>query len=214
MSSESRRKEAREKLLAATNTIPADKPQPLEYIGLITRVLAFTLDLIVLNVFAFVTAAAVSLFFSVFNLPDNSKAAIAAVSATVYFLWVVGYFVTFWATTGQTPGDRVLRIKVVSSIPGPIKPRRALLRLGALLLGAIPLFAGYVLILFDDRRRAFHDHVGRTVVVDATYSRTPGVLARHREAPAADGSAEEDAQAAALHERAVLARPGGDEPDA
>jgi uncharacterized RDD family membrane protein YckC len=32
-------------------------------------------------------------------------------------------------------------------------------------LAAIPLFAGYLPILFSDRRRGFHDWLARTVVV-------------------------------------------------
>jgi uncharacterized RDD family membrane protein YckC len=34
-----------------------------------------------------------------------------------------------------------------------------------LLLAALPLFAGYLLILFDRRRRGFQDRLARTVVV-------------------------------------------------
>ena len=43
----------------------------------------------------------------------------------LYVLWVVGYFVTFWATTGQTPGNRMLRIRVRAAGGERIRPRRA-----------------------------------------------------------------------------------------
>jgi uncharacterized RDD family membrane protein YckC len=46
-------------------------------------------------------------------------------------------------------------------------PRRALLRFVGLTLAALPLFAGFLLILVDDRRRGLHDRLARTVVVEA-----------------------------------------------
>jgi uncharacterized RDD family membrane protein YckC len=141
---------------------------PGPYIGLITRALAFAVDATVINVIAIVTAAVVSLTLSVLELPSKLDTVVAAVSGTVYLLWTIAYFVTFWSTGGQTPGDRVMRIRVMpASGPGRLLPRRSLLRFAALTLAAIPLFAGFVPILFDDRRRGLHDLIARTVVVDA-----------------------------------------------
>ena len=42
---------------------------------------------------------------------------------------------------------------------------RSTVRLIALGLCIIPLFAGFVPVLFDDRRRGCHDMLARTVVV-------------------------------------------------
>lgn len=50
---------------------------------------------------------------------------------------------------------------------GRLKPRRALLRFVALCAGAAALLAGIVIMLWDDRRRCFHDRVARTLVVYA-----------------------------------------------
>ena len=85
-----------------------------------------------------------------------------------YLLWGIGYFVTFWSTTGQTPGNRVFRIRVRGAHGEErLLPRRALLRFVGLTLAAIPLFAGFLIILVDDRRRGLQDRLARTVVVDA-----------------------------------------------
>ena len=78
----------------------------------------------------------------------------------------MGYFVVFWTTTGQTPGDRLMRIRVQPASGGSLPPRRALLRFVGLSLAALPLFAGYLMILVDDRRRGLHDLLARTVVVE------------------------------------------------
>ena len=75
---------------------------------------------------------------------------------------------TFWSTTGQTPGDRLLQIRVCRAGDRDVlRPRKALLRLGAMMLCAIPLFAGFLPILVDNRRRGLHDMVAGSVVVSA-----------------------------------------------
>jgi len=91
---------------------------------------------------------------------------IAAVLGAAYVAWGVGYFVFFWSSTGQNPGDRVMCVKVIDGRNrGPLKPRRALLRFIGLVLAALPLLAGIVIMLWDDRRRCLHDRLARTVVV-------------------------------------------------
>ena len=99
--------------------------------------------------------------------PTTSRTVLVAIGSVAYVLWSVAYFVGFWSTTGQTPGARLLRFRVCTYGLGPLKPRRALLRFAGLVLAAIPLFAGFLPILFDDRRRGLQDILARTVVVEA-----------------------------------------------
>lgn len=150
------------------------------YVGLVTRALAFAVDAAIINAVAIVTAAVVSLTFSVVEVPQAVKTAAAAVGGVVYLLWTVGYFTTFWATTGQTPGNRVLRIRVVPASGDRLPPRRAVLRFVGLTLAVIPLFAGFLPILVDDRRRGLQDMIARTVVVEDD---TPSNGDRRRAAP-------------------------------
>ena len=137
------------------------------YVGLVTRALAFAVDAVIINGVAIVTAAVVSLTLSVVTVPHEVKVVLAAAGGAVYLLWTVGYFVTFWATTGQTPGSRVLRIRVIPASGERLPPRRAFVRFVGLTLAVIPLFAGFLPILVDDRRRGLQDMLARTVVVDA-----------------------------------------------
>jgi uncharacterized RDD family membrane protein YckC len=148
-----------------TDVIAVATPTP--YVGLVTRVLAFTVDAALINLMAIVTAAAASLILSVVTIPDSLTALAVAAGGAAYVLWTIGYFVTFWTTTGQTPGDRLLRIRVRADDGAALRPRRALLRFVALLLAALPLFLGLLTILVDERRRGVHDMVARTVVVEA-----------------------------------------------
>jgi uncharacterized RDD family membrane protein YckC len=137
------------------------------YVGLVTRALAFGLDAAVINGVAIATAALVGLFFSIVDLPEELQKIAVAAGGGLYVVWTVGYFVTFWATTGQTPGDRALHFRVrAAANDGRLRPRRALLRFVGLTLAALPLFAGFFMILFDDRRRGLHDRIARTVVVE------------------------------------------------
>jgi len=90
------------------------------------------------------------------------------VGSVAYGLWLVGYFVVFWSATGQTPGNRLLQIRVCRAADGEAPSAgAALLRFGGLILAALPLFAGFVPILLDDRRRGLHDMIAGTVVVPA-----------------------------------------------
>jgi uncharacterized RDD family membrane protein YckC len=50
---------------------------------------------------------------------------------------------------------------------GRLKPRRALLRFVTLCIGAAALLTGILIMLWDGRRRCFHDRAARTVVVYA-----------------------------------------------
>ena len=137
------------------------------YVGLVTRTIAFALDAAVVNGVAILTAGVITLSLSVVSLPDGVETAVAAAGGVLYVVWTVAYFVTFWATTGQTPGNRLLGIRVHTETPDRLGPARAVLRFAGLTLAALPLGAGFLLILVDDRRRGLHDRLAGTVVVEA-----------------------------------------------
>jgi uncharacterized RDD family membrane protein YckC len=82
--------------------------------------------------------------------------------------WILitgGYFTFFWSTAGQTPGMRLMRLRVRRSKGGGLSLGRAVLRVVGLALAIIPLFAGFLPALFDERRRALPDYLANTVVV-------------------------------------------------
>jgi uncharacterized RDD family membrane protein YckC len=136
------------------------------YAGLVTRTLGAAIDALVIDVIALFIAAVVALVLSIFPVPHDTKTVLAVVGGVLFAVWVVAYFVTFWTTTGQTPGDRVMRIQVVREDGGKLKPWRAALRLAGAVIGLI-LFLGYIPILLNDRRRALHDWMAGTVVIEA-----------------------------------------------
>ena len=61
-----------------------------------------------------------------------------------------------------------MRIRVVDARGAAhIRPWRALVRFGGLVLATIPLCAGFIIMLWDDRRRCLQDRIAHTVVVHA-----------------------------------------------
>jgi uncharacterized RDD family membrane protein YckC len=138
------------------------------YAGLVSRTLAFAFDMLVINFVAWTTGIVVAVGLSAIPIPEEIQTVLIAIGSVIALLWAAGYFVVFWSANGQTPGDRLLEIAVRDASTGlPPSTRRALLRLLALPLSALPLCAGFALIVFDRRRRALHDRLVGTVVVYA-----------------------------------------------
>lgn len=139
------------------------------YAGLVTRTIAWSIDALVINVVALLTGAAVALALSLLHaLPDDFATVVDALLAVVYASWAIGYFVVFWSTTGQTPGSRLMRIRVVDARGSPrVGLVRATIRVGGLVLSTLLLFVGFAMMLWDGRRRCLQDRLARTVVVHA-----------------------------------------------
>ena len=146
-----------------------------DYTGLVTRAIGFGIDAVIIDLAAIVVVAIVALALNLFYVPSEIETVLAAIGAVVFVVWAAAYFVTFWSTTGQTPGARIMRFRVLApgATRGRIGPKRAIVRLLGMVLAAIPLLAGYFMVLFDDRRRGLHDRLARTVVIDASDSETP-----------------------------------------
>jgi uncharacterized RDD family membrane protein YckC len=137
-----------------------------EYAGLVTRTVALALDAIVVDGVAAVVGVTVGLGLGLLHLPEAVDVVVAAVLGAMFVIWSVGYFVFFWSSTGQTPGNRAMCIRVIDSRGrASLKPRRALLRFIFLCIGAILLLAGILMMLWDDQRRCLQDRVARTRVV-------------------------------------------------
>jgi uncharacterized RDD family membrane protein YckC len=139
---------------------------PPTYAGAVTRTIAFALDAAIVNLTGIVVGIVAGLCLSILELPDTTVTILVAIGGVLYVVWGIAYFVAFWSTTGQTPGSRVMRIRVQDARGGgTLRARRALMRFVGLTLAAIPLGAGFVPILISDRRRGFQDWLGRSVVV-------------------------------------------------
>jgi uncharacterized RDD family membrane protein YckC len=141
------------------------------YGGIATRGIALAIDAAIANGIYIVGAALIGLVASLVG-DLRPQWLVALLAAAGWALVVGGYFVLFWTTTGQTPGMRMMRLRVVSYRGERVHFARALIRLGGLVLAIVPLFAGFLPVLVDERRRALQDFLARTVVVHVS-ERTP-----------------------------------------
>ncbi len=136
------------------------------YAGIVTRGVALAIDAALANLIVLILAALLALVSSlVGDLRPQWLAALLAAAGWVSTL--VLYFTIFWSTTGQTPGMRLLQLQVITGDGERVHIVRAFVRLVMLGLAIVPLFAGFLPVLFDRRRRGVHDLVAGTVVVYA-----------------------------------------------
>jgi uncharacterized RDD family membrane protein YckC len=136
------------------------------YAGVATRAVALAIDVAIAHAIVFAGGAVFALVGSLVGdlQLDTAGRIIAA------FAWaaVVGtYFVLFWSTAGQTPGMRVMAVRLMGYDGRHPGVGRSIVRLIGLGLAIIPLFLGFVPALLDARRRALPDFLAGTVVLYA-----------------------------------------------
>lgn len=142
---------------------PAQRRRPM-YAGIATRAAALAVD-------AFAAL-------SIFVLGSAVVALIASLVGGIRSHWLAGtllgvglivvagvYFVLFWSAAGQTPGMRLMRLRVRRAEGGGLSLGRATVRALGLALAIIPFFAGFLPALYDERRRALPDYLAGTVVL-------------------------------------------------
>lgn len=134
------------------------------YAGLVTRAIALAVDVGAATVL-FMSAVGVAALVASLVGGVRPAWAVGALLTAGWMILAGAYFVLFWSGAGQTPGMRLLRVRVRSTTGGPLSPGRAGLRLVGLLLAIVPLFAGFIPVLFTARRRGLPDYVAGTVVV-------------------------------------------------
>lgn len=95
----------------------------------------------------------------------------AAFQITILLSLGFFYFTFFYAFGGATLGKYLMGLRVVRSDGKPLRGVQAALRTLAYALSALPIYMGFISVLLDDRRRAWHDRVTRTAVVHSWNAR-------------------------------------------
>ena len=106
-------------------------------------------------------------------LPLSGGEAITAVAhpwlellyRTVLLALLVGFYGLFWTRRGQTLGMASWRLRVEREDGGTLTWGDSLRRLAAAALSLLPAGLGFVWILFDPQRRAWHDRLSHTRIV-------------------------------------------------
>ncbi|MCB1868120.1 MAG: RDD family protein [Gammaproteobacteria bacterium] len=81
------------------------------------------------------------------------------------------FFVCFWKLAGQTLGMRTWRIRIIDCQGGNVSWRSAVVRYFAAAISWSALGLGYLWILVDPEKRAWHDRLSRTRLIIVTKDR-------------------------------------------
>ncbi|ANH69798.1 RDD family protein [Mitsuaria sp. 7] len=82
-------------------------------------------------------------------------------------VWAFAYFVAFpliWP--GQTPGKKLMGLRIVELTGKPLKPMLCVRRYGGYAAGATTGGMGFLQILWDANRQGLHDKAAHTAVID------------------------------------------------
>ena len=172
---------------APTAPLPGDQPPPPGFTaagpprealaGFWRRLVAAFLDWLLVGIIA----AAIGQLFGV-KVPSPASAHNGGnfqAAPGPFVLVALVYFTYFHATSaGQSIGNKILGIRVLDANTGrPLPYVRAFVRALVSELSAIALFIGYLWMVWDPRKRTWHDIVADSLVVKATYY-PPGEFAR------------------------------------
>jgi uncharacterized RDD family membrane protein YckC len=180
---------AREKAHLFSTGVLKDDPDSLQgyYAGFTSRAVAIIIDVAIITVISAVVIGALTLFFDLPSvkrfiawlnsiLPGFDQVFLALTgarfAAIFYLLLSYLYFIFFFATTGQTVGKAIMGLRVVTIDGKRMGVRRSLIRTLCYTLSLAPLGLGFLWVLGEDRRRAWHDKIAHTYVLyvwDARY---------------------------------------------
>ena len=159
--------------LARIPEVPAVPGGPgVPYAGIATRAVALAIDILIVQIGVLLGAAVLALVASLVGGMKLDTVA-AALAAAAWIITVDSYFVLFWSTAGQTPGMRLMELRVTTARGARPGFARSVVRMIGLWLAIIPFFAGFIPVLLDRRRRGLHDLLAGTVVYYATHPPPP-----------------------------------------
>jgi uncharacterized RDD family membrane protein YckC len=146
---------------------------PTEFAGVASRGIALVVDALAILTISLAVGAAAGLVGALVGgiRPHWLAGTLLGLAGAVI---AAGYFTLFWHTAGQTPGMRLMHVRVLPGRPDRrLTLWRALARTLGLALAIVPCFLGFVPALFDSRRRALPDYLAGTVVVYDDGTRLP-----------------------------------------
>lgn len=127
------------------------------YAGFLSRFVAYIIDMLMIGIARSILALIFG--FSLFH----------ASIGLIWFGSIFGllYFIIMESSKYQaTVGKLLMRIKVVNMQGGRITLSESIIRNLSKILSAIFLLIGFLMVLLDDRKRALHDRIAGTFVIE------------------------------------------------
>lgn len=120
------------------------------YAGFWTRLWAFIIDVIIINIISFVIGLLA--FFLIGKI-------FLILIPIVYTIW-------FWKIHGQTPGKMLLGIKILRLDGSPLGVGGAISRYIGYIISTIIAYIGFIVIAFHPKKQGLHDLIAQTIVVE------------------------------------------------
>jgi len=136
-----------------------------EKAGFFQRLIAYLIDNVLLSILTGIVVA-IGTMGSLAMM--NNQTVVMAIMVLMWALIVIvyfGYFIYFYGTSGQTLGKKMLNIKVVSTDGTPLTYKKGLLRVIGYIIASIPIYIGYIWMLFDKNKQNWEDKIANTYVV-------------------------------------------------
>ncbi|HET8963402.1 MAG TPA: RDD family protein [Chitinophagales bacterium] len=127
------------------------------YAGFLSRFIAYIIDMLIIGIARSILALIFG--FSLFHYSMG----------IIWFGSIFGllYFIAMESSKYQaTVGKLLMRIKVVSQQGGRITLSESIIRNVSKILSALFLFIGFLMVLLDDQKRALHDRIAGTFVIE------------------------------------------------
>jgi uncharacterized RDD family membrane protein YckC len=135
-------------------------------VGIGPRLVARLIDTVLIGILSFIAATAAGLigeFIGMYSSNFSGWGALFTVVAGLAFSFA--YYVYGWAKEGQTLGDTLLGVKIVTEQGSPPSVGQAILRYFGYLISALALSLGFIWIAIDSRRQGWHDKMAKTYVI-------------------------------------------------
>jgi uncharacterized RDD family membrane protein YckC len=146
------------------------------YGGFWRRFTAFSIDKLILAAIGvmlfFVGSVALGMGVSPYDMAEQPEVLFAlglkvmAIYQAITLFLDMAYFTYFHGTTGQTPGKRLMGLRVVQDTGEALSLGTAFLRWVGYIVSALPLLMGFIWAGVDRRKQAWHDKIAGTVVID------------------------------------------------
>jgi uncharacterized RDD family membrane protein YckC len=143
------------------------------YGGFWRRTIAFLIDKFILALISMILIFTAVVFLGLgfpFDLSTNVSEIITGTFilsyyGTTIFLNMI-YFTYFHGTMGQTPGKKILGLKVIQKTGDEMTLGLAFLRWVGYIVSGLVLNLGFFWIAFDRRKQGWHDKIAATYVIN------------------------------------------------
>ena len=151
-----------------------------QYAGFVSRLVAFIIDIVIISIILITSSWFISTSINLFrlnNVFDSLSKQIPFVNSIrniifnpitaslVSLLVILSYNLFFWTFSGSSPGKSIMGIRIIPLNGKRISLWRGLLRYFGYYISAIPFGLGFLWIIIDNRRMAWHDKLSRTCVI-------------------------------------------------